>query len=1082
MKNKKGFTLIEIISVVIIIGIMGIIGIVAVSSYVENSKQTSFLNVAKVYLDGAKMMKSEDKLFHDPKNKEAVLIPLTEVEVEDEDSIKSPYGDIDFDNSYIIIVNDKGKYLYYITLRDETGHAFVLESINTLSEDKIVAGENGSSIHSITNLRNPGNELTLMIGEVKYELSNKNIFDDGTGVVSTKTILLDNSVIGEFSVEYNEEWTNDSKEVTIVTYNDEVTYKFYVSNRSQKPLASDSGWTDVKDYIWDVGTYYVFVKNQDGKVSDYVEVEIDTIDRVPPTCSLKVLGTPSAHGIYNSSSVTVEMDKKEDTPNGKYTSGIKNYGIGGLGAGNSVTDSVTGVKTTIYTGYVEDYAGNQNTCTVSVKTDGIKPTVSYSLTPGIYNTSKSVVITPDDGSGGIDYYSVRVTKDGTVIENKEKITSSTYTVNLSDEGKYVIYTKVLDTGGNWLDTSSPSVNGDGEYNKTYMIDKTKPKCVLTASGENKVGEYYGSDVNITFSGSEDQNGTGTSYKSGIKRYGIGSLTGATTAILSTDSEGTTYTGYIEDNAGNTNTCTVTVKRKTNYVVNYNTNGGSCPNSTKTVVYGEQYGPLCNPTKAGYKFVGWYRESSLSNEVIATTIFKNETDTLYAKWAEDSYTVTFNGNGGTPDTATKNVIYLSTYGSLPSASRNGHTFAGWYTSSSGGTKVNSTDTYNLTSDQTLYAHWNANSYTITLNANGGSVSSTSVSVTYLSTYGSLPTPTRGGYSFLGWYTAASGGTKINSTDTYSLTTGQTLYAQWKLNAIVAFSEYSSAGFPTISASEAVDNSKLKISFKTESGKYEKVNIPIKNLESGGYYILCYGDTPTGTFDGNYVYGSTIKSSKTTATTQASMISNTHYMLKATSMTSRTNQCMTFKATATTMYWTWEFARFKDGNTHGLTLTFESIEKIPTPSNPYVDLPNTSLHGFGTVDEENKNAGLSYISLVNYNMMNSKLYALVGNYEKINIPLVGLTNGKSYTLTFTEKFTGTRDTDYYVGYKISASKITGLSSGTQFSDNNISSFGTTRTHSLTFTATASTMYLVWSLAGISDGTTATFNMSNVSIVQN
>jgi len=1081
MKNKKGFTLIEIISVVIIIGILGIIGIVAISSYVESSKQTSFLNVAKMYLDGAKLMKSDDKLFHDPKNNEAVLIPLSEIEVEDDSATKTPYGEIDFDNSYVVIVNEKGKYSYYITLRDETGHAFILENINTLSEDKIVASENGSGIHSITNLKNPANNLTLMIGEVKFELSNKNLFDGTSGEVKTTTILLDNSVLGEFDVEWNNDWTNDSKTVNIVTYNDEVTYQFYVSNRSQKPLASDSGWTDQRTYVWDVGTYYVFAKNEDGKVSDPEEIEIYTIDRVPPTCTLKIVGTPSAHGIYNSS-VTVKIDKVSDGTEGRYTSGVKNQGIGGLGSGDSVTDSATGVKTTVYTGYVEDHAGNTNTCTATVKTDGISPTVSYSLAEGIYGTSKSVVITPSDGSGGVDYYNVRVTKDGTNIENKTNITSSTYTVNLSAEGEYVIYTKVLDTGGNWLDTSASSVNSNGEYFKTYKIDTTKPICTLTATGTIISGDYYGSDVNINFGIHDDQTGTGTTYKSGIKNYGIGSVTGSKTAILSTDSEGTTYTGHIEDQAGNTNTCTLTVKRKTNYSVTYNTAGGSCPSATKSVVYGQPYGPLCSPAKSGYKFVAWYSDSALTKEVTATTTFKNETTTLYAKWAEDSYTVTFNANGGTTSTTSKEVIFSSTYGSLPTPTRTGYNFAGWYTLASGGNEVTETTPVTSTANHTLYAHWTAKSYTVTLNANGGSVSSSSISVSYLSTYGTLPNATRGGYSFLGWYTDPSAGTKVNSTDTYSLTTNQTLYAHWKLNAVVAFASYTGHGFPSLTTNTAVDNDTLKISFKTESGKYEKVNIPIQNLETNSYYILCYGDTPTGTFAGNYVYGSTIQASKNTGTSQGSMVSNTHYMLKATSMSSRTNQCMTFKATATTMYWVWEFSRFKDGNSHGLTLTFESIEKIPSPSSPYVDLPNSSLHGFATVDSENKTAGLSYISKVNYNMMNSKLTAQSGKYEKINIPLVGLTSGKTYTLTFTEKFTGTRDTSYYVGFKISASKLTGTSSSSQFSDNNISSFGTTRTHTLTFTASASTMYLVWSLAGISDGTTATFNMSDVSIVQN
>ena len=70
-----------------------------------------------------------------------------------------------------------------------------------------------------------------------------------------------------------------------------------------------------------------------------------------------------------------------------------------------------------------------------------------------------------------------------------------------------------------------------------------------------------------------------------------------------------------------------------------------------------------------------------------------------------------------------------------------------------------------------------SYTITFNANGGSCSTGNKSVTYGSTYGTLPTPTRSGYNFDGWYTAASGGTKVSSSTKVTATGNHTLYAHW-----------------------------------------------------------------------------------------------------------------------------------------------------------------------------------------------------------------------------------------------------------------------------------------------------------------
>lgn len=69
-------------------------------------------------------------------------------------------------------------------------------------------------------------------------------------------------------------------------------------------------------------------------------------------------------------------------------------------------------------------------------------------------------------------------------------------------------------------------------------------------------------------------------------------------------------------------------------------------------------------------------------------------------------------------------------------------------------------------------------TITFNANGGSCSTSTKSISKGGSLGSLPTPTRTNYTFDGWYTAASGGTKISASTTFSSNT--TVYAHWTIN--------------------------------------------------------------------------------------------------------------------------------------------------------------------------------------------------------------------------------------------------------------------------------------------------------------
>ena len=192
------------------------------------------------------------------------------------------------------------------------------------------------------------------------------------------------------------------------------------------------------------------------------------------------------------------------------------------------------------------------------------------------------------------------------------------------------------------------------------------------------------------------------------------------------------------------------------------------------------------TKLGYTFKGW--STSANNDTVTYSDKQNVTNistgidvTLYAVWEANSYTVTYNPNGGSVNPTTKTVTYNSIYGELLVPVRKGYTFTGWYTSVEGGTKIESTTTITILNDQTLYAHWTVNSYTVTYDANGGTVSAEPKTITYGSPYGELPTPTRNSddYAFAGWYTSAEGGTRIESTTILDNDSNHTIYAHWNI---------------------------------------------------------------------------------------------------------------------------------------------------------------------------------------------------------------------------------------------------------------------------------------------------------------
>jgi len=205
--------------------------------------------------------------------------------------------------------------------------------------------------------------------------------------------------------------------------------------------------------------------------------------------------------------------------------------------------------------------------------------------------------------------------------------------------------------------------------------------------------------------------------------------------------------------------------------------------TSMQLYFEETTELAIPTKTGYNFSGW----SATSGTVTDNIFKMaaSNSTLTTNWEPKKFNVTFNGNGGSITQTTKEVTYDAAYGALPSAIRTNYEFLGWYTDPTNGTKVNATDIVKITSNQTLYAHWRLVVFTITFNPNGGSVSPTSTTVNEGAKITNLPTPTRSGYNFGGWYTSLSFTEKITSDTVINRDIG-TLYARWFVTPTITIS--------------------------------------------------------------------------------------------------------------------------------------------------------------------------------------------------------------------------------------------------------------------------------------------------------
>ena len=166
--------------------------------------------------------------------------------------------------------------------------------------------------------------------------------------------------------------------------------------------------------------------------------------------------------------------------------------------------------------------------------------------------------------------------------------------------------------------------------------------------------------------------------------------------------------------------------------------------------------------------------------LTLTAGKNAYDKWSAEKQLDKITVSFNANGGTLMEVSKDVVYAGKYGTLPTPTREGYQFDGWYTRSVDGTLVKDTTKVTKNYNHTLYAHWTSIGYTFVLlfDSNGGTGTMTTQSYTEGKAQAIKANIfTKAGYTFAGWATSANGGVVYADKASIILTENTTLYAVW-----------------------------------------------------------------------------------------------------------------------------------------------------------------------------------------------------------------------------------------------------------------------------------------------------------------
>lgn len=192
---------------------------------------------------------------------------------------------------------------------------------------------------------------------------------------------------------------------------------------------------------------------------------------------------------------------------------------------------------------------------------------------------------------------------------------------------------------------------------------------------------------------------------------------------------------------------------------------------------------------GYTWKGWYDNNVgtgnalSSNQSYTRSITTNTT--IYAVYTANTYTVKFDANDGTGSMSNQNFTYGTAQNLTANIfTRTGYTFAGWATSANGNKVYNDKQSVsNLSTTNgaivTLYAKWTATNYTVTYNTNGGNSIAQKNYTIETATF-DLPTPTRTGYTFAGWYDNANlTGNKVTQVAKGS-TGNKTFYAAWTIN--------------------------------------------------------------------------------------------------------------------------------------------------------------------------------------------------------------------------------------------------------------------------------------------------------------
>ena len=812
-KNNRGFTMIEILGAIIIMGVLLLIAVPSVSKLMENFRKNYYKELEETLIASAKEYYSDNRIY---RPNELLYSSTTSIQslinkkyVENLKDYKGKSCSLKEEESYIIVIyRGKDDYYYDACIKCD-GDDYSSDREGTYCDSAWRANDNikysfsdsdDFYIYHESSREEVREKLLRNLKIVKYNTKGETLDSvalaesDKENVLPVNINELDTSVENEYPLVYKK---GDMEEtLNVVVYKHKAPL-VELKNSDGSDYTSGK-WTNkliVKLYKND--NYFELSNTSIANYQWYVDGKWQNIDcqmQTNDTCSFTIkenvnknykfrLVTSEGKISYVSDEYLIKVDVDKPTinisPNGSNpivyvgnTTGKIEFNLTTNDKGGSLIKTrkyaISTSSTTVPSTFTNFYNDNLN---VSENRDGN----TYYVWAQVVDNAGNVSIGVWPSKEFRMKYEIKYDANGgTGAPNMQyKIHGEDLTLSSSNP------TKVGYTFAGWATTSNASIpeyltSGKYRDNKSTTLYAVWTENVLTVN-------YYSNYATSSFSDADNTVGSGKNVhvRTTTHKYSEAQPDGLWNYSTVGDSTYLDRTGYTA--TGNWGTKTI---------------GGNLVNQSKAFDSGQDLAQALGV--------------DLSNG--------NKTVNIYPQWTENVLTVNYYSNNATVSFseslnqvgAGNNVLVrttthkysesqpdglwnYSTAGSSTYLARTGYTATGnWGTSTSGGKLVNENTGYssgeelakalgttlkNGSVTVNIYPQWTTKTYTVTYDANGGSVSPSTTTVTYNSIYGTLPTPTRNGYTFNGWYL---NGTKITSSSTVTTTSNHTLVASWSVS--------------------------------------------------------------------------------------------------------------------------------------------------------------------------------------------------------------------------------------------------------------------------------------------------------------